>query len=45
MQNVHRDISVNYAMSPVLQEGLVTDVAADVPQSALLSTAILSVDV
>lgn len=45
MQNVHRDISANSAMSPVLQEGLVKDVAADVPQSALLSTAIISVDV
>lgn len=45
MQNVHRDILAHSAMSPALQERLVTDVATDVPQSALLSTAILSVDV
>lgn len=45
MQNVHRDFSANSAMSPVLQEGLVTDVAAAVRQSAQLSTAIRSVDV
>lgn len=45
MQNVPLDISAHSAMSPVLQEGLVTDVAADVLQSALLITAILSVDV
>lgn len=45
MQNVHRDISARSAMSPVLQEGLVRDVAADVLQIALLNTAILSVDV
>lgn len=45
MQNVHRDFSAHSAMSPVLQEGLVTDVAAAVRQSAQFSTAILSVDV
>lgn len=45
MQNVHLDISANFAMSPALQERLVTDVVANVLQSALLSTAILSVDV
>lgn len=45
MQNVHLDTLANFAMSPALQERLVTDVAANVIQSALLSTAILSVDV
>lgn len=45
MQNVHLDISAHSAMSPVLQEGLVTDVAAGVLQSALMNTAIMSVDV
>lgn len=45
MQNVHWDISASFAMSPALQERLVTDVVANVLQSALLSTAILSVDV
>lgn len=45
MQNVHRDISANSAMSPALQEGLVTDVAAGALQNALLKTAILSMDV
>lgn len=45
MQNVHLDISANFAMSPAPQERLVTDVVANVLQSALLSTAILSVDV
>lgn len=34
-----------FAMSPALQERLVTDVVANVLQSALLSTEILSVDV
>lgn len=32
-------------MSPALQEGLVTDVAATVLQIALLNTAIMSMDV
>lgn len=47
MQNVHWDISAHSAMSPALQEGLVTDVAALVLQIALLNTctAIMSVDV
>lgn len=45
MQNVQRDISAHSAMNPALQEGLVTDVAADVIQSARTNTAIISVDV
>lgn len=45
MQNVTLDISANSATSPALQEGLVTDVVADVPQSALLNTVTMSVDV
>lgn len=45
MQNVLRGISAHSAMSPALQEGLVTDVVANVFQSALLNTAIMSVDV
>lgn len=44
MQNV-QDISVDSAINPALQEGLVTDVVAIVLQSALMSTAILSVGV
>lgn len=40
-----QDISADSAMSPALQEGLERDVAEVVLQSALLSTAILSVDV
>lgn len=45
MQNVLWDISAHSAMSPALQEGLVTDVAANVLQIVLLNTAIMSVDV
>lgn len=44
MQNAHWDTSANSAMSPALQEGLVTDVAAGVLLNALLNTAILSLD-
>lgn len=39
------DFSAHSAMSLALQEGLVTDVAADVIQSARTHTAIMSVDV
>lgn len=45
MQNVHWDISAHSAMSPVLQEALVRDVAAAVLQIALLNTAIMSLGV
>lgn len=44
MQNV-QVISANSAINPARQEGLVTDVVARVLQSALLNSAILSVDV
>lgn len=44
MQNV-QDISADSAINPALQEGLVTDVVAVVCQSALMNSAILSVDV
>lgn len=44
MQNAHLDTLANSAMSPALQEGLVTDVAAGVLLNALLNTAILSLD-
>lgn len=45
MQNVYLDISANSAMSFALQGDLVGDVAADVLQSALKNTAIMSLDV
>lgn len=45
MQNVNPDISANPATSPALQEGLVTDVAANVFQNAQMNIATLSVDV
>lgn len=45
MQNVHLDISANFAMSPALQERLVLDVVANVLQCVVLNTATLSEDV